>query len=166
MWHLVRKQLKLQLQLDPPYSHIHCSRTSTDSPRTAPVKSAQQYNQCNLWLEPIGWRTEWVQQNLPQNRRGERTQVEHLGYSILTKLRDGHQVCVSPHCVPSPGWPSLSHPFPTTQPPCTLTCNHPGSHSLLLPAQLRCPSQERARKWIWQTLLPQHPPDTPMDRHG
>lgn len=51
----------------------------------------------------------------PKTGVGKRTQIEHLGYSTLTKLCDGDQVCVSPHCAPSPEWPSLSHPFSTTQ---------------------------------------------------
>lgn len=66
--------LKLLLQLGhPPYSHHPCFGSGTETPqKTAPVKPAWKYSYCNLWTEPIAWRTAWIQQNLLENRGGKK----------------------------------------------------------------------------------------------
>lgn len=140
-----------------------CFRSDTEPPqKIVPVKPAWKYNCCNLWTEPIVWRPAWIQQNLLQNRDGEKgkktqkspqqpswTQQSASSQSFLTETK-----CVAALPVPPAQGDSLCSQPPTTNatscsdwgPPWLL---HPPIHSvavlLSLPA---C----RAREWMWHSL--------------
>lgn len=135
-----------------PHSHMPCFTASTESPPEQ-HQSNQQYNQCNLWTELIGWMS--TAKPAPKQRWGKnRTScTQHPHKALWWRLRECQPwLCPQPRVTLSV--PVL--PF-NPAPPCALPCNHPGSHSLLFTAQLCCPSQERAGRWMWQTLLPWHP---------
>lgn len=115
MWHLLRKQ-ELKVQLDPsklPYSLLH-------NHRETPPEQLQPSQHRNIisaacGQNPLAEELNEYSKTCPKTEVEKRKQSEQLASSILTKPRDGDRGRVSPHCAPSPGWPSLSHPFPTTQ---------------------------------------------------
>lgn len=114
-----------------------CFRSDTEPPqKIAPVKPAWKYNCCNLWTEPIVWRPAWIQQNLLQNRDGEKAKKNPK------KARNNHLGHSSPHPHKA-SWrrPSVWQPSLCLQPRGTLSVPKP-------------PHQPNLMLWLGTTLAP------------